>query len=75
VLRVYKETAGDFTNVTFLLDDETNYTVSSEVAPLAVYLQEGDKVKFTYLATSEVFQQVKELTITTLKPKEKKTKE
>lgn len=75
VLRVYKETAGDFTNVTFLLDDETNYTVSSEVAPLAVYLQEGDEVKFTYLATSEVFQQVKELTITTLKPKEKKMKE
>lgn len=71
VVRVYKQTTGDFTNVTFLLEDETNYTVSSEVSPLAVYLQEGDEVKFTYLGTNETFQQVKELTITSLDRKQK----
>ncbi|GEK32870.1 hypothetical protein [Kurthia sibirica] len=70
VMRVYKETAGDFTNVSFLLSDETNYTVSSEVSPLAVYLQEGDTVKFTYLNTTETFLQVKDLTITSLNKKE-----
>lgn len=71
VVRVYKAESGDFTNVTFLLDDNKNYTVSSEVAPLAVYLQEGDTIKFTYLDTTEVFLQVKELTITTLDEKAK----
>lgn len=66
VVRVYKAETSNYTNVTFLLKDGKNYTVSSEVAPLAVYLQEGDQIKFTYLDTTETFLQVKELTITTL---------
>lgn len=74
VVRVYKESAGDFTNITFLLEDGKSYTVSSEVAPLAVYLEDGDEISFTYLATTEVFQQVKALTITTLDEKQQKAK-
>lgn len=63
VVRVYKEQNGDFTNVSFLLDNGDNYIVSTEVAPLAVYLQEKDKVKVNYINSTDVFLPVKEIMI------------
>ncbi|TWT02325.1 hypothetical protein [Planomicrobium sp. CPCC 101079] len=63
VERVFKEKAGDFTVVSFLLKDGTNYIVSSENAPLAIYLEEGDDVSLTYSQTGELFLPVKELGI------------
>lgn len=61
--RVYKERVGDFTIVSFRLTDGTNYIVSTEVAPYAIYLEVKDVVKITYLNTGELFLPVKELTI------------
>jgi len=55
VLRVYKEKSGDFTVVSFLLDNHKNYLISSEKAPLAIYLKEGDQVSVRYLDTGEDF--------------------
>ncbi len=66
VQRVYKERVGDFTLVSFMLADGTNYLVSTEVTPLAVYLEVGDTVTISYLNTGELFLPVKELTITGL---------
>ncbi|EKN67554.1 hypothetical protein BABA_12505 [Neobacillus bataviensis LMG 21833] len=63
VLRVYKEKSGDFTVVSFLLDNHKNYLISSEKAPLAIYLKEGDHVAISYLETGEDFLPVKMLTI------------
>jgi hypothetical protein len=63
VKRVFKERAGDFTIVSFLLEDGTNYIVSSENMPLAIYMQEGDHVSLTYSQTGELFLPVKELAI------------
>ncbi|TCN24837.1 hypothetical protein [Mesobacillus foraminis] len=63
VLRVYKEKTGDATVVTFFLNNKKNYTISSETSPLAIYLQEGDKVRVNYLDTGEVFLPAKELVI------------
>src|SRR5699024_4878982 len=61
VKRVYKEIAGDFTNVFVLTEDDENFMISSEVLPLAIYIEEGDKLALTYLATGELFLPVKEL--------------
>lgn len=66
VERVYKERVGDFTIVSFMLADGTNYLVSTEVSPLAIYLEVGDSVNVSYLNTGELFLPVKELTITEL---------
>lgn len=63
VVRVYKERVGDFTIVTFLTKTGENFIVSSETAPFAIYLQEGDKVVLTYAKTGEDFQPVKALQI------------
>ncbi|MFF2754144.1 hypothetical protein ACFVR1_10420 [Psychrobacillus sp. NPDC058041] len=63
VLRVFKERVGDFTQVSFLLNNKQSYIVSSEVAPLAVYMQEGDSVQVKFLNTGELFLPVKEVTI------------
>lgn len=63
VVRVYKEANGDFTNVSFLLDNGDNYIVSTEVAPLAIYLEEKDSVEVTYINSTDVFLPVKELVI------------
>lgn len=63
VVRVYKEKSGDYTLVSFLLDNHKSYVTSSENSPLAIYLQEGDKVKVNYLDTGEEFLPVKELVI------------
>ena len=63
VVRVYKERVGDFTIVTFLTKTGENFIVSSEAAPFAIYLQEGDKVVLTYAKTGEDFQPVKALQI------------
>lgn len=63
VLRVYKERIGDYTVVSFLLNNQQNYTVSSENNPLAIYLERGDKVSITYLDSGEDFLPVKKLTI------------
>lgn len=65
--RVYKERVGDFTIVSFRLSDGTNYIVSTEVSPYAIYLEVKDVVKVTYLNTGELFLPVKELTIIGLK--------
>jgi hypothetical protein len=63
VLRVYKEKSGDYTIVSFLLENNQSYIISSENSPMAIYLQEGDKVNINYLATGESFLPVKELVI------------
>ena len=63
VSRVYKERVGDFTIVSFIVDNGENFIVSSETAPLAIYLQEGDTVSMTYYATGEQFLPVKALSI------------
>lgn len=63
VLRVYKEKTGDFTVVSFLLDNKKSYILSSEKEPLIIYLREGDKVNVTFLDTDEDFLPAKELTI------------
>lgn len=63
VERVFKEKTGDFTIVSFLLDDGTNYIVSSESNPLAIYLEAGDSVTIRYADTGELFLPVKMLQI------------
>ncbi|XXM70648.1 hypothetical protein ACQ0QQ_13075 [Lysinibacillus sphaericus] len=63
VVRVYKEQVGDYTAVSFLLDNGKNYLVSSELSPLAIYLKENDKVSVTFMDTGESFLPVKELKI------------
>ncbi|MBV7507766.1 DMT family transporter [Bacillus sp. sid0103] len=66
VVRVYKEKSGDFTVVSFLLNNRQNFIVSSEKSPLAIYLKEGDKVTVHYLDTGEDFLPAKDLTIEAL---------
>ncbi|MCM3115607.1 hypothetical protein M3610_09935 [Neobacillus sp. MER 74] len=66
VMRVYKEKNGDFTIVSFLLNNRQNFIISSEKAPLAIYLKEGDKVNIRYLDTGEDFLPAKELAIEAL---------
>lgn len=63
VKRVYKEKTGDYTNVTFLLDDGKSYTMSSEKEPLVIYLKEGDQVTMKYTDTGEIFLPVDEIKI------------
>lgn len=63
VIRVYKERTGDFTVVTFLLDNRKSYVISAENSPLAIYIQEGDKVNVTYLDTGELFMPAKDVVI------------
>jgi len=67
VVRVYKEKAGDFTMVSFLLDNGKNFVISSENYPLAIYLQENDSVNISYLDTGESFLPIKEMSIEGLK--------
>ncbi|MGM9948684.1 MAG: hypothetical protein ACI33P_01095 [Lysinibacillus sp.] len=69
VIRVYKERAGDFTMVSFLLATGENFIVSTETVPLAIYMEAGDTVDVTYLATGEQFLPVKDVTITGLPAK------
>ncbi|MEH7306239.1 hypothetical protein V7137_14185 [Neobacillus drentensis] len=66
VVRVYKEKSGDFTVVSFLINNRQNFIVSSEKAPLSIYLKEGDKVTVHYLDTGEVFLPAKDLAIEAL---------
>ncbi|KOS66420.1 membrane protein [Lysinibacillus contaminans] len=63
VQRVYKERLGDFTVVSFLLDNGKNYLVSAETEPLSIYLQVGDEVLVTYGDTGEQFLPVRTLII------------
>jgi hypothetical protein len=63
VLRVYKEKSGDFTVVSFLLDNKKSYILSSEKEPMIIYLKEGDRVNVTYLDTEEDFLPAKEIVI------------
>jgi hypothetical protein len=63
VLRVYKEKTGDYTIVSFLLNNKQSYIVSSESNPLSIYLKEGDKVEVTYQDTEESFLPVTEIAI------------
>ncbi|MEK5062618.1 hypothetical protein [Cytobacillus sp. FSL R5-0596] len=63
VVRVYKEKSGDFTVVSFLLDNRKSCVVSSETVPMSIYLQEGDHVNVNYLDTGEAFLPVKEMNI------------
>jgi hypothetical protein len=63
VIRLYKEKSGDFTVVSFLLDNKKSYILSSEKEPLIIYLKEGDKVNVTYLDTDEDFLPAKEIVI------------
>lgn len=61
VARVFKERVGDFTLVSFLTEDGRNFLVSSEVAPLSIYVEVGDQLIVTYLETGELFLPVKAL--------------
>lgn len=63
ILRVFKEKAGDFTVISFYLDNKQSYIVSSENSPLAIYLEKGDRVNVQYLDTGEIFLPVKDLSI------------
>jgi len=63
VVRVYKEKSGDYTMISFLLDNNKNFIISSESNSLAIYLKEGDRVNVHYLDTEEDFLPVKNLTI------------
>lgn len=63
VVRVYKEKSGDYTLISFLLDNNKNFIISSESNSLAIYLKEGDRVNVLYLDTEEDFLPVKNLTI------------
>ncbi|MGN7941725.1 hypothetical protein [Virgibacillus sp. 6R] len=63
VVRVYKEKSGDYTLISFLLDNNKNFIISSESNSLAIYLKEGDRVNVHYLDTEEDFLPVKNLTI------------
>ncbi|WP_071458691.1 hypothetical protein [Bacillus massilinigeriensis] len=63
VKRVYKEKSGDYTVISFLLDNGHSYSVSSEREPLAIYLKEADKIKVVYMDTGEDFLPVKKLEI------------
>lgn len=63
VKRVYKEKTGDYTTVTFLLDDGKSYTMSSEKEPLVIYLKEDDQVTMKYTDTGEIFLPVDEIKI------------
>lgn len=63
VKRVYKEKTGDYTTVTFLLDDGKSYTMSSEKEPLVIYLKEGEQVTMKYTDTGEIFLPVDEIKI------------
>ncbi|MFB7159473.1 hypothetical protein [Lysinibacillus sp. NPDC056232] len=63
VLRVYKERLGEYTVVSFLLNNGENYLVSSETEPLAIYLQEGDDVILTYGDTGEQFLPVRSMVV------------
>lgn len=63
VERVFKEKTGDYTVVSFLLNDGKNYIVSSETNPLAIYLEAGDAVAVNYADTGEMFLPVKILQI------------
>ena len=62
VKRVFKERVGDYILVSILAEDGRNFLVSSEAAPLAIYIQAGDKLAITYLETGEMFLPVKEMT-------------
>lgn len=62
VKRVFKERVGDYILVSLLAEDGRNFLVSSETAPLAIYIQAGDKLAITYLETGEMFLPVKEMT-------------
>jgi hypothetical protein len=66
VARVYKERIGDFTYVSILSTTGENYLVSTELVPLAVYIEPGDTLQVTYYDTNELFLSVKELEISTL---------
>ena len=63
VVRVYKEKSGEYTLVSFLLDNGKSFIVSSEKTPLVIYLQPGDVVKLTYMDTGEQFLPAKEINI------------
>jgi len=66
VIRVYKEKSGEYTVVSFLLDNGQSYNMSSEKDPLIIYLQENDQVSVTYLDTGENFLPVNGITIKNL---------
>nr|WP_106782424.1 hypothetical protein [Lysinibacillus timonensis] len=63
VERVYKERIGEYTVISFLLNTGQNFIVSSQNAPFAIYLQEGDRVAITYYDTGEQFLPVKVIQI------------
>ncbi|WP_042355726.1 hypothetical protein [Bacillus rubiinfantis] len=63
VLRVYKEKSNDTTIVYFLLENRQNFIISSEKAPLIIYLKEGDNVNVHYFDTGDDFLTVKDITI------------
>ena len=63
VARVFKEKSDNSTIVYFLLESGENFIISTDVNPLAIYLEAGDSVQLTYLQTDEQFLPVKSITI------------
>jgi len=67
VARVFKEKSDNSTIVYFLLESGENFIISTDVNPLAIYLEAGDSVQLTYLQTDEQFLPVKSITIEGIK--------
>lgn len=63
IVRVFKERVGDYTMISFYLDNKQNFVVTSENSPMAIYLEEGDQIQAVYMDTGEMFLPVKELKI------------
>lgn len=66
IIRVFKERVGDYTLISFYLDNKQNFVVSSETSPLSIYLEEGDRIEAVFMDTGEMFLPVKELKISGL---------
>lgn len=66
IIRVFKERVGDYTLISFYLDNKQNFVVSSETSPLAIYLEEGDRIEAVFMDIGEMFLPVKELKISGL---------
>mgnify|MGYP001254009424 FL=1 len=66
VVRLHKETFDQQTVVTVLANDGTSYVLSTEIDPLAMFIEEGDILDMTYVDTGDVLLPVKSFTNTTL---------
>lgn len=66
VVRLHKETFDQQTVVTVLANDGTSYVLSTEIDPLAMFIEEGDVLDMTYVDTGDALLPVKSFTNATL---------